>query len=244
MEKEMLKNIFFDLDGTLLPMDMKKFVEIYLKSMCQAVCPYIKLSPEVLEKAVLAGFNEIYQNKSAITNKMKFWNGLAKVAGPDIINEIPVFNGYYNNEFILTKEATDKNSLAFDAVSILKNKGYNLVLATNPLFPKVATERRIKWAGIDKEDFSFITTYETSKYCKPDPEYFQETCSLADCIPEETLMVGNDVDEDMNAEKIGMKTYLVKDFLVNRSNSDYSRFQQGSFRDFYSFCVSLPDIRQ
>jgi FMN phosphatase YigB (HAD superfamily) len=223
-------------------MDVKKFVELYLKSICQSVCPYINLAPETLEKAIINGFKEVSKNNGIITNKMKFWNAVATVAGPDIINEIPIFNGYFENEFILTKEATDRNPLVFDVVSILKNKGYNLVLATNPVFPKTAVERRLKWAGLDKDDFSFITTYETSKFCKPNPKYYEETCTLSNCLPEETLMVGNDVDEDMSAIKAGLSGYLVKDYMINRSESDYSGFNQGSFRDFYGFCISLPNI--
>lgn len=240
----MLKNIFFDLDGTLLPMDVKKFVDLYIKSICKACCPYVKLTPEVLSKAIFAGVKDVYANDGTMTNKMKFWTAAAMIAGPDIINHIPVFNGYYENEFIYTKEATDKIALARDVVTLLRNKGYNLVLATNPLFPKIAVERRVRWAGLDKSDFSYITSYETSKFCKPNPEYFAETLKITNCLPEETLMVGNDVDEDLPAERVGIKTYLVTDYMVNRNDKDYSNTQHGTFEDFYKFCVALPDINK
>ena len=31
----MLKNFLFDLDGTLLPMDLKPFIELYLQAFCK-----------------------------------------------------------------------------------------------------------------------------------------------------------------------------------------------------------------
>ena len=55
---------------------------------------------------------------------------------------------------------------------------------------------RIRWAGIDAEDFEVITTYETYHYCKPNPKYFQEVMEEFGLNPKECLMVGNDVQED------------------------------------------------
>lgn len=174
----MIKNIFLDLDGTMLPMDMKKFMKLYFSSMAEAVCPYIEMSPETLRKALLGGMEAMYQNQGAMSNKMCFWNKVATMVGPEIINDIPMFNGYYENEFILTKEATTVNPYSRKIVDEVRRKGYNTVMATNPFFPKIATERRVKWAGLDKNDFSVITTYENSKYCKPNPKYFIETCEI------------------------------------------------------------------
>ena len=49
-----------------------------------------------------------------------------------------------------------------------------MVAATNPLFPKVATMNRLRWAGFDPEDFALFTTYEHYHYCKPNPAYYTE----------------------------------------------------------------------
>ena len=246
MEKRdiiMIKNIFFDLDGTLLPLDMQKFMSLYFKSITESVCPYVPLDPQTVEKAILAGLDAMYKNNGEITNKMRFWNTVATVTYPRIVDSIPIFNGYYENEFLLTKEATATNPLSAEIVEILKKKGYKLVVATNPFFPKIGTVRRVKWAGVNEEDFEYITTYENSKYSKPNPKYFTETCISANCRPEETLMVGNDVEEDMSAKKVGLDTYLVTDCLVNRKNEDISAYKHGTMKDFYQFCLALPDIK-
>ena len=44
---------------------------------------------------------------------------------------------------------------------------------------------RIRWAGIDAEDFEVITTYETYHYCKPNPKYFQEVMEEFGLNPKE-----------------------------------------------------------
>lgn len=49
----------------------------------------------------------------------------------------------------------------------LKRRGFGVALATNPIFPSVATESRIRWAGLEPEEFALYTTYENTAYCKP-----------------------------------------------------------------------------
>ena len=56
--------------------------------------------------------------------------------------------------------------------------------------------------------------------------------------PEDSIMVGNDVDEDMCAAKLGFDTYLITDCLINRSEKDINRWKHGSFEDFYRLVVS------
>ena len=96
---------------------------------------------------------------------------------------------------------------AAKTVNALKDRGYRLVLATNPIFPLVATKNRASWAGLSVDDFELCTTYENSSFCKPNIKYYGEILSKLGMAPEECLMVGNDVDEDMIAEKLGMKFF-------------------------------------
>ena len=100
----------------------------------------------------------------------------------------------------------------------MKEHGVKVYLATNPIFPRVGTMNRIRWAGIDAEDFEVITTYETYHYCKPNPKYFQEVMEEFGLNPKECLMVGNDVQEDLTIRSLGVKTYLLTDTLENKKN--------------------------
>ena len=80
------------------------------------------------------------------------------------------------------------------------------MLATNPVFPIVATANRANWAGVAPDLFEHITVYENSSYCKPNPKYYMEILDKLNMNAQECLMVGNDVDEDMSTADIGMET--------------------------------------
>jgi hypothetical protein len=48
-------------------------------------------------------------------------------------------------------------------------------------------------------------------------------------------MIGNDVDEDMIAEQVGMTVFLLTDNVINRKNKDISRFSHGGFADLMGY---------
>ena len=102
-------------------------------------------------------------------------------------------------------------------------------MATNPIFPAVATESRIRWAGLTPADFELYTTYENIGFCKPNPAYYLEIANRLNVVPEECLMVGNDVTEDMVARSVGMRGFLLTDCLINKERKDINQFRRGSF---------------
>ena len=128
---------------------------------------------------------------------------------------------------------------AAPAVREIRSLGYQVILATNPLFPAVATQSRIRWAGLTPEDFERITTYENARFCKPNPDYYQEILGKLNLNPSDCLMVGNDVDEDMIAETLGMRVFLLTDCLINRTGKDISRYPSGGFTELLQYVRSL-----
>ena len=79
---------------------------------------------------------------------------------------------FYRDDFNLVKDVSKISEHIVLAIKHLKEKGYNLVVATNPLFPITAIKNRIEWAGLDHNDFSFITSFEDMHYCKPQIDYY------------------------------------------------------------------------
>ena len=111
-----------------------------------------------------------------------------------------------------------------------------MALATNPLFPQIATHSRARWAGLDPADFALITTYENSRHCKPNPEYYRDVVAALNEVPENCIMVGNDVDEDILAgQKAGLQVFLLTDCLINKHNTDISHIPQGGFPELLAF---------
>ena len=219
----MYKNYLFDLDGTLLPMDMEKFVKLYFSSLCKRCTPVIKIEPDALIKAMWAGTDAMTKNDNSRTNREVFWETAGKVSGADLEKFDDLFTDYYENEFIVPKDATSFTPYAKKSIDFIKKNGGRLIAATNPIFPFVATKRRLEWAGVSPDDFELVTTYE----------YFEEIFKKQDIKPEDSIMIGNDVDEDLCSAKLGFDTYLITDTIVNRDNKDYSDYKNGSFEEFY-----------
>lgn len=233
-----LTTILFDLDGTLLPMDLEVFTKAYLSRLTANFMQH-GYEPEKLAKTIMKGTFAVIKNDGKQTNEKLFWNIAKSEYGDKIIEDKPFFDKFYEEEFDSLREVCGFNPAAAETVRTLKKRGLRLILATNPIFPLAATERRIRWTGLEPSDFELVTTYENSRFCKPNPEYFREILGDFGISVEECLMVGNDVGDDMSAAAVGMKVFLLTDCLINTSNTDISRYPQGDFAALLNYVNSL-----
>lgn len=234
----MITTVLFDLDGTLLPMDQEVFVKDYLGRMAKKLAPY-GYDPQLLTKAVWKGTGAMVKNDGSARNEAVFWQVFNAVMGKECRQDEPLFMEYYHNEFQEVRHVCGYDERAAEVIRVLKAKKKQSVLATNPLFPAIATQSRAKWAGLDPEDFSLITTYENSNFCKPNPDYYREILGKLNLKPEECLMVGNDVQEDMVARSLGMQVFLLTDCVINRDGSDISQFPHGGFNELLDYIRSM-----
>ena len=230
--------ILFDLDGTLLPMDQDDFTESYFSNLA-AKAATKGYQPDALIDTVWAGTAAMVKNDGTKTNEAVFWELFAAKYSGDALNDIPFFEEFYRTDFQKAKELCGFAPMAKDIVHSLKARGLRVILATNPLFPAIATESRIRWAGLEPEDFELYTTYENSRHCKPNPEYYKDIMAELNLGPEECVMVGNDVTEDMIAETLGMGVFLLTDCLINKQNEDISKYPHGGFDELKVFLDGL-----
>lgn len=234
----MITTILFDLDGTLLPMDQDKFVKSYIGRMAKKLAPY-GYDPKLLTAGLWKGTGAMVKNTGEKTNEDVFWSAFNAIAGKDCREHEALFMDYYCNEFQLVAQDCGFDPRASQAIAEIKAKGYRVVLATNPLFPAIATHSRAKWAGLNPGDFDLITTYENSRHCKPNPDYYRDILATLNLKPENCVMVGNDVQEDMVAQTLGMKVFLLTDNLINRTGEDINRYPHGSFGELMDFIRGL-----
>ena len=234
----MITTVFFDLDGTLLPMDQEKFVKSYLGRMAKKMAPH-GYDPEMLVKSIWMGTGAMVKNDGSATNETVFWNVFDQLFGRDTRVDEPLFEEFYRNEFQAVKDDCGFDPRAAEAIRQIKALGLRTVLATNPLFPPIATHSRVRWAGLGPEDFEFITTYDNSCFCKPNPDYYREILGKLNLKAEECVMVGNDVNEDMVARELGMKVFLLTDCILNKDNKDISQYPCGSFPELLDYIWSL-----
>ncbi|MSS57992.1 HAD family hydrolase [Erysipelotrichaceae bacterium Oil+RF-744-GAM-WT-6] len=233
-----MKQVLFDLDGTLLPMDMDAFIRAYFGELAKFMAPY-GFEREPLIDAMWTGTAAMVKNDGTCTNEQRFWSVFEQKTGHSRAAEEAHFLEFYSTVFENARAATRVNPIFRRVLKNLKEAGCQPILATNPLFPEIATDSRIRWAGLEPEDFQAITTYETSCTCKPNPEYFLEICRNLDLDPAECIMIGNDAEEDAAALETGMQVYLVTDCLINRKDRDLSMIPHGNSEALETFLKSL-----
>ena len=236
-----ITTILFDLDGTLLPMDQDIFVKAYFGGLAKKLAPH-GYKPEELINTVWAGTAAMVKNDGSVTNEIAFWKHFVSVYGEETARrDYPVFESFYQENFDEVAKVCGHDPRAKEIIEFLKEKGIRRVLATNPLFPSIATEKRMTWAGLSKKDFEYFTTYENSHYCKPNPSYYQEILEEIGCRPEECAMVGNDVGEDMIAKDLGMQVFLLTDCVINKKNTSLEAYPHGGFDELLDWLKKITD---
>lgn len=227
----MIKCVFFDLDGTLLAMDQDAFTKKYFSLLAQTLAPY-GYEPEEFVRGIWQGTKAMIKNDGARTNEAVFWETFAQIFGEKVYSQQDIFDDFYRTAFKGAAACCQPQAGAKELVQRLKDKGYRLVISSNPVFPLVGMEERLAWAGLNKSDFEFISSYENMHFSKPNPAYFSEIASKISLSPQEIVVIGNDVDEDMSASAAGFNVFLATCNLINKWQKDISVYPHGDFAAF------------
>lgn len=224
----------------MLPMVQEEFAEAYMRELAGrfAKCGY---SPETLIAALWKAMAAMIKNDGSMSNEQAFWEVFTSIFGEDILKEASQFDSFYEQEFYNVRKVCGYDEKVGQLLNRLKEEGYRLVLASNPIFPLAAQKKRIEWVGGNAADFDYITSYENSSFCKPNPDYFRELLTKLNLTPDECLMVGNDATEDFAAEKAGLRLFFITKCLINREDRDISSYPQGDFDDLYEYINYLQN---
>ena len=242
----MYQAVFFDLDGTLLPIDTDAFMHDYFGALARYFGA-IGCDPRTGLAGIEAGTKAMFTyDNGATTNSERFW----EVFGPFMAQQgedrswDEILTTFYNTTFRTLGEGIEPDPMACEVVACLRAKGYRLVLATNPLFPPEATNERLRWAGIDPAAFERITAYHNSRYAKPSQDYYQENLDALGLEGADVLMVGNDPVDDGPAQTCGCDLYLVTDHLIERqgAGADLDTTPHGTMADLLSLVRTLPSL--
>mgnify|MGYP001952443434 CR=1 FL=1 len=229
--------ILFDLDGTLLELDMDRFLPVYLQRLAAWVAGLFE--PEDFLRQLLRATAAVIENRdrSRLNHDILYevlWNSLDPARHPGARPErraeaLARFERFYREQFPQLQFMARRRPEAPAVVEAARARGWKVVLATNPIFPRVAIEERLRWAGLDAGRFHLVTVLENMHSCKPQPDYYREIAGILGVPPERCLMVGNDLRDDIApARAAGMAVYVVDGLVLHEGEPGAAGAPRGS----------------
>jgi HAD superfamily hydrolase (TIGR01549 family) len=231
-----LKAILFDLDGTLIDVDLSQFIPGYLKLLANCVAHLI--TPKKMVPAMLKAFEFVNKNYGKITNEEAFIEAFFPVEGYQREDIQPLFDKFYRENFKELQKFTKKKPEARKVVQTAFNNGYKVVIATTPVLPLTAIEQRLDWAGIGDFPYDLITSIENSRATKPDLLYYQLIFKYLKLSATECIMVG-DEDKDMVCANLGSKTFLVNSLNTKLNATTPEPTYKGNLKDIVEFLRNI-----
>jgi FMN phosphatase YigB (HAD superfamily) len=240
MQQDTYQAVLFDLDGTLLQVQMHNFIPQYISAF--HTCCQDLASHQQLQNAMRAGIHLLLESEDGVrTNQQRFFAFVATQLDldPDLLTRRYADFLAGNYEFLAT--AIEPLPLANELINICRRAQVPVVLATNPVFPRQLIEARCRWGGVDFSAFDLVTSLENSRYCKPQLGYFYDLAAQLGLAPRNCLMVGNDTSHDLAAGETGMTTWLVDTWIMVRKGLNFTPHFRGNHEQLQNFLLAnLP----
>ena len=212
----MLKAVLFDMDDTLLDINLNAFLYKLCRNESQLLSEISRKNSFAVLAHYTASLLATAEGKRTDTmlNQDFFIQDFKKRTGIPLDDPIiaePIL--YYEKNILPQAHIAPINAKprpgVFEALDTVLSHGYRIALFTNPVFNKTVCRVRMKWAGIEDYPFERITVRENSTRCKPNKKYYSENLTAMGLKPEEVLMVGNDPKRDFMEPESNLQTAYV-----------------------------------
>ncbi|MEA3465861.1 MAG: HAD family hydrolase [Thermodesulfobacteriota bacterium] len=235
--KSPITTVLFDLDGTLLNVDMYRFIPAYLKRLAESIDPAID-QQQFIDTMIERTMELLGSDDGSQTNEAFFLSVVQQdfhLAPEQFLSGIRRFCREHLTEL---QPLVNPFPLARQLMQRCQEQGLEVVIATNPVFPRPVVDARLEWAGIGDFDYQLVTSIENSRFCKPNPKYFSDILDKIGVLAGHCLMVGNDTEHDLSASTLGITTFLVDTWLIDRGSRFVADYR-GSHLDLFRFLGQL-----
>jgi FMN phosphatase YigB (HAD superfamily) len=222
------KAVLFDLDGTLLDSNMETFLSPYLKLISGRIASI--MPPQEFIAQLLAATQLMIENDGRATNEEVFAAAFYPAIGRARAELEPIFEAFYAEDFPALRRYTRRKPEARPVVQRIFDLGYDVAIITNPLFPETAVMQRLQWAGVDDFPYRLVTTYENSRYCKPNPRFFEDVAGRLGHPTGDCLVVGDEA-MDMAGALAGCPTFLIRSAATRLSDGTPEPTYRGGLED-------------
>lgn len=220
--------LLLDLDDTLLQNDIDVFLPHYLKALSLHLSD--RFNGDLLIHKLLAATQQMVQNRDPRFTAEEAFDRVFYPALNTTKQELnTALTRFYGEVFPTLQSLTRPRPAAQDLVKAAFDRGYRVVVATNPLFPTTAIHQRLEWAGLSPREYPFalITTYETMHFTKPSLAYYAEILGQLGWPDQPAVMVGNSLSDDIQpAAALGLPAYHLTG-TTTRNNGDASSYVEG-----------------
>ena len=232
-----MKAILFDLDDTLLGNSMETFMPAYFQLLASYAAHLVP--PERLLSELMRGSRAMIANDgTGLTNEESFAAIFYPALGYERAELEPLFERFYAEEFPRLRSLMQLRPEARPLVEWAFEQGLQVVIATNPLFPRTAIEQRMDWAGVPVTDFNYalVTTYENMHATKDHPAYYREILACLGRQPDECMMVGDNWQWDIvQSAAVGIPAYWIAESDEEPPEGDVTSVGQGTLADLWEW---------
>ncbi|MHB1481542.1 MAG: DinB family protein [Bellilinea sp.] len=209
----MTLTLLIDLDDTLLNNDINAFQKVYFKRLSEAILPWA--SPETMMAAMKAAIKGMLEKKTpALTLEEQFDLVFYPTVGTSKSELAEAIRLFYAETFPQLQFLTAPKPDAVALIETAFQRGWDVVIATNPVFPRSAVIQRLEWAQLppSRYPFKLITSFETAHFCKPHPAYYAEILGRLNWPQNPVVMIGNSLEDDIQpVETVGLPTFLLRE---------------------------------
>jgi len=242
LDKNKIKAILFDLDGTLLEIEMQKYIPSYAASLAARLHHLVAVDKTVA--AIFSAISALINRESGqASNATYFHQHIADRLDLDAERVERSFAGFFSDGLAILDPHMQPHPLARTLIEQSLKRGLTVVIATNPVFPQVVVEARLARAGLAEFNFQLVTSFENCSRCKPNPEYFRAIMTRLNLSAEACLMVGNDTKHDLAARKLGIPTFLVDTWLIDRCQGEFKSDLRGDHSALLEFIMTIDKQR-
>jgi FMN phosphatase YigB (HAD superfamily) len=234
IDLESVQAVLFDLDGTLVDVDMNRFVPAYLRRLTEQMAEQVEpiQATHVLHQAVA----EMFANRDPQrTLENILYDVLHEELGVTSQDYRASLEQFCREDLDSLESLVTGHPLSRQLVDVSLQRGWQVALATNPIFPRAVVDARLNWGALDVDSFHHITSYENAHFCKPNPGYFEELLAELEVPAHACLMIGNDVLHDLSASQVGIRTCLLTPWCIKRSGVSFKPDWKGDHEDLLKF---------
>lgn len=229
-------HLLFDLDDTLLDSNIESLVPVYFQKLAAHLADVVP--PEPMLQELMRSTMAMYRNTRADQTLEEVFSaefypplGTTHEALADRIEQ------FYDEIFPSLQPLTRPRPQAIALVEWALSRGWEVSIATDPLFPRKAILHRLRWAKLAPENYPFrlISDFQTFHFAKASVSYFSEFLGRLGWDGESPLlMVGDSIERDViPARQAGIPVFWLKS--AGQTSPEAEGIPQGTLADLKIF---------